>query len=284
MPEAGSELGLFEALGVVTVTGKDFVGALAAERHGHVLTRQTRKQHGGQRRLITKGFIVDVDPLIKGFNDVVGLHHERVMIRADMMRHACGVFVFTMAGVANKAKVKYFGLALTHVFHERGDERGINTPADKGTERYVGHEHGRHRALEFGFELIGQLRFAGGPLGFVVRVPVGPLTGLTILHPQCACRLQLADLLEDGEGCGNVLAFQVELQGIEINVAADAGMREDGLKLGGKQDALIILINIQWFDTQWVSGQEQRFGLLIPEGKGKHTFQAREGIIAPGDE
>ena len=96
--------------------------------------------------------------------------------------------------------------------------------------------------------------------------------------------MQLADLLEDGEGCGNELAFQVELQGIEVDIATDAGVRENGLKLGGKQDALVILINIQWFDTQWVSGQQQRLGLLIPEGKGKHTFQAREGIITPGDE
>ena len=77
------------------------------------------------------------------------------------------------------------------------------------------------RDLQFG-------RIAGTLQTMFPQPVVTTAVALAVLHAQRPRRLQLADLFEDGERRRNVLALQIELQRIEINVAADARMGEDG--------------------------------------------------------
>ena len=77
--------------GVSPVPGEEFVAAVAAEGHGHMLTRVAADQGGRQQRTVGEGLAEVVQYGLDGVENVLEGQAKRVVSRAEVAGDEFGV-------------------------------------------------------------------------------------------------------------------------------------------------------------------------------------------------
>ena len=94
---------------------------------------------------------------------------------------------------------------------------------------------------------------------------------------------QLSGLLEDGAWFGDVAEGEVFLDGAGVDIALEAAVGEQRLEFGAEEEGAVVEQGVeQRLDAEAVAGEEKRFAVAVPEGKGEHAAETVDAFFAPG--
>ncbi len=91
---------------------------------------------------------------------------------------------------------------------------------------------------------------------------------------------QLADALEDGGGIGQVAAGEVAREALQVEIAADLGMGEQGADLRGEHEPPVALRVVEGLFAHPIAGGEERLALGVPQDEGEHPVEVGEALLA----
>jgi hypothetical protein len=162
----------------------------------------------------------------------------------------------------------------------RRDEAGVQPPAEERRDRDVGDEMRGDRLLDHLREVRRGL--PGGEPGLLDRVPV-PLRGGdgAALPAPPGARRELHHAVDRGD----LLGDEVEQRGgdegprVHSELGPDGG--DQGLELGGEDDAVAARHHVEGLDPQRVAGEQQARVPLVEEREGEHPAEPRQGVRPP---
>ena len=91
---------------------------------------------------------------------------------------------------------------------------------------------------------------------------------------------KLPDARQDGGGIGQVAAGEVAREALQIEIAADLGMGEQGPDFRGEHEPPVALRVVEGLFPHPIAGGEERLALGVPQDEGEHPVEMGEAIRA----
>jgi hypothetical protein len=179
-------------------------------------------------------------------------------------------------GPAVKAEREGIDRPLGDVDHQRAHQARVDAAREKAAERHVGHQHALHRAAQLDFQPRKRLVLAELELLRVVGQPVALDRELAALQQQPVAGLELANVAIDRGWRRDVLALEIQPERIEVELAADRGVRQQRLQLRAEHQRGAVPVVIQGFDAKVVARDEQALRAPVPQSKREHALQVLE--------
>ena len=275
---------------VLRVAAEDLVAALAREHHLHAARGFFREHVDRDVGGLRDGRIAVGDELGQVRDDVVELHRELVVRRAEVARHHVRVRELAVAAFAEAHRE---GLHVAVVArHERHDARGVEAAGEEGAERHVAHHLQLHRLVEPREERIDRARarerlrpgtcprvpLSGVAIG---SAPVAPLGEPAVLPCRARRRWKLADRGEERARPGHVAVSEEIPYRREVHGGLRARHFEQRLDLGGEVDAVRVLVQEERLLAEAVAGEEEPVARRVPDREGEHAAQVAHDLVAP---
>src|SRR5262249_18598846 len=138
------------------VAGKQFVAAVAGERHSHMLARHCRYEISGYLRRVGERFVIDIGQTRNEIESLARSDCKFGMISMEMTGHRrCMRRLIVTWNVEADRKCPYS--TQMRLLHQGDHCRGVDAPRQKRTERDVRDHAPRHGILQQRLELLGQL-------------------------------------------------------------------------------------------------------------------------------
>ena len=130
------------------VAGEELVGALPGQHDFDVAARELGDEKRRDRGEVGDRLVERVHRAREEVLDVHRLDDERVMIGAEMTRHAFGVRALVVAAGDLEADRKRLDGLREHLAHQPDDDARVDAAAQKGAERHVAEEPPLHRVTQ----------------------------------------------------------------------------------------------------------------------------------------
>ena len=261
---------------VPVVSEEGLVAAVAVERDRHEparhLAERQRREGGG----VGEGLVV-VPHQPRDAGHRVGLHHQLVVLGAEMLRHLAGVPGLVVVRPVEPDR-EGADRPAGHAADERDHGARVEPAAEQGSHGNVADETEADRLAEAVEELLDQRRLVLAPLGGVAQRPVPMEARLPVPEHEVVGGGELPHAAECRPRTGHVPVGEVVMEGDVVRRRGDLGILEDGLRLGGEHEPVGVLVVEERLLPQPVPGQEQRALLPVPDGQGEHPAQPRETL------
>ena len=229
---------LAQVEGIAAVPGEVLVAAVAREGHGDPLAGGLRDVVGRHGRGVGEGLVVVPRQLLDG-PDGLGRDVELVMVGTEELGNLPGILDLVVLPHAERDRVGPHRLR-GRPRHHRHDGRGVDAARQEGAQRHVADHPELRRLLEPAEQLLDHPLGRRGVRLHEGQVPVRSQLGSIAAHHQLVSGRKLPDRPKDGLRGRDVEQREVVRQGLEVEVAGDAGHLENRLDLRREDEAVLV--------------------------------------------
>src|SRR5262249_39383613 len=149
----------------------------------------------------------------------------------------------------------------------------VEPAAEEGPNRDVGNQVQPDSLRELGPDGLLPLVSAWSRIRFQAKLPVAARRTAKVLggYDQDVRRRQFLDVLKNGPLAADHAEGEIILQGGNVNLPSNAGVREERLQLGPEDKLLAVAVEVERLDAEAVAGEKQPAPLTVPKGEGEHA-------------
>ena len=259
------------------VAGKVLVAPVAAQHHLHLFRRDLRDQVDAHAEGVGR-FVHVVD---HGGDQVdhVRLHDALAGAQPVLVRHHARVGQLVEALLLHADRKSGEGFA-GDLRHQRGDEAGINAPAQEGSDRHIAEQMQLNGLAQQMLQLVGNIPLAPGYLVFEIERPVLFRFHRPPVEKERGGRRELFDVLEQRAVVRNEPERHVVPDRRQIQFRFNKPGGEDRLDFGSEEKNISVEIIEQRLLAHVITGEKQRFVARIPDRNAEHAPQVFRAVCA----
>ncbi len=215
--------------------------------------------------------------------DDVGLHHDLVVLGAEALRDLPGVGQLVVEGLGGAARepdrVRPHRMVAV-LRHQADDGARVDPAREEAADRHVAHHLHAHRVVEARADALGPLGFGDAVVDRVGDAPVALRAHLARFGDEHRRGRKLLDAAEDRLRRRHVAEAHVRIERVRIQLGAEAGQREDRLRLAREHQPLAVAVDVERLDAEPIAPDQQPPAARVPEREGVHAVQVTREVVA----
>src|SRR5687767_10366335 len=204
----------------------------------------------------------------------IGLNQNLMMSGAKPVGDKSGIRELAVKGVlpreSNGIRIHRLGGASRHERHQRP---GVESAAEKSTERHIADELPRDRLLQCLGQKVGAVILLQTWVLVILDVPIAVHGSLMRTGNQVLSGKKLAHMSKERRRRRNIAISQEILERVFVQCSWDGSVREKRLDLRREPHAHAVVIEVEGLDANPVTCEEQFTLDRVPDGEGEHSVE-----------